>query len=124
MSPQEDWEANEPERLSKTFSVLKTISSEAGSSLADTIILAGNLAIEEAASAAGYNLIIPFKKGRGDASKLHPITATSVFLAHDIQNRKYKNFFLKKAKYEENGSDILRYSGIYSTNKRWPNTRF
>jgi len=40
-----------------------------GASLADTIVLAGNLAIEEAASAAGYDLTIPFKKGRGDATQ-------------------------------------------------------
>ncbi len=69
LSPQKDWEANEPERLSKTVSVLKSISLDVGASLADTIVLAGNLAIEEAASAAGYDLTIPFKKGRGDATQ-------------------------------------------------------
>ena len=69
LSPQKDWDANEPERLSKTLSVLKSISSENGISLADTIVLAGNLAIEEAAASAGHNLSIPFKKGRGDATQ-------------------------------------------------------
>ena len=69
LSPQKDWEANEPERLAKTLSVLKTISSDTGVSLADTIVLAGNLAVEEAALAAGYTLKIPFEKGRGDASQ-------------------------------------------------------
>ena len=69
LSPQKDWYANEPERLAKTLTVLKKVSSETGASLADTIIIAGNLAVEEAAKAAGYSLSIKFKKGRGDASQ-------------------------------------------------------
>ena len=69
MSPQKDWEANEPERLSKTISVLKTIASDTGASLADTIVLAGNLAVEEAAAAAGHKIALPFNKGRGDAKQ-------------------------------------------------------
>ena len=69
LSPQKDWEANEPERLSKTISVLKTIASDTGASLADTIVLAGNLAIEEAAAAAGHKIAVPFNKGRGDAKQ-------------------------------------------------------
>ena len=69
LSPQKDWDANEPDRLSKTLSVLKTIASDTGASLADTIVIAGNLAIEEAAKAAGYSITIPLIKGRGDASQ-------------------------------------------------------
>ena len=69
LSPQKDWDANEPERLSKTLSVLKTIASDTGASLADTIVIAGNLAVEEAAKAAGYSITIPLVKGRGDASQ-------------------------------------------------------
>jgi len=69
LSPQKDWEANEPDRLSKTLSVLKTIALDTGASLADTIVIAGNLAIEEAAKAAGYSVTIPLVKGRGDASQ-------------------------------------------------------
>ncbi len=69
LSPQKDWEANEPDRLSKTLSVLKTIALDTGASLADTIVIAGNLAIEEAAKAAGYSISIPLVKGRGDASQ-------------------------------------------------------
>ena len=48
--PQKQWTANEPERLMKTLSILKSISSDFSISLADTIVLAGNTAIEEAAS--------------------------------------------------------------------------
>ncbi len=69
LSPQKDWDANEPDRLSKTLSVLKIIASDTGASLADTIVIAGNLAIEEAAKAAGYSITVPLVKGRGDASQ-------------------------------------------------------
>ncbi len=69
LSPQKDWDANEPDRLSKTLSVLKTIALDTGASLADTIVIAGNQAVEEAANAAGYSITIPLVKGRGDASQ-------------------------------------------------------
>ena len=69
LSPQKDWEANEPDRLTKTLSILKTIASDTGASLADTVVIAGNLAVEEAAKAAGYSIKIPLVKGRGDASQ-------------------------------------------------------
>ena len=69
LSPQKDWDSNEPERLSKTLSVLKTIALDTGASLADTIVIAGNLAIEEAAKTAGYSITVPLVKGRGDASQ-------------------------------------------------------
>jgi catalase-peroxidase len=96
LSPQKDWDANEPERLSKTLSVLKSISSETGISLADIIILAGNLAIEEAASAAGYNLTIPFKKGRGDASQ--EMTDVKSFSNLEPAADAYRNWFSGKSK--------------------------
>jgi catalase-peroxidase len=67
--PQKQWAANEPERLTKTLSILKSISSDFSISLADTIVLAGNTAIEEAASSAGFNINVPFNKGRGDATQ-------------------------------------------------------
>ena len=49
--------------------MLKIIASDTGASLADTIVIAGNLAIEEAAKAAGYSITVPLVKGRGDASQ-------------------------------------------------------
>ena len=69
LSPQNNWESNEPSRLSKTLDVLKPIADEFGASLADTIILAGNTAIEEAAQSAGFEIEVPFHKGRGDATQ-------------------------------------------------------
>jgi len=69
LSPQNNWEGNEPARLAKTLSLLEPIATEFGISLADTIVLSGNSAIEEAAKAAGYNVEVSFKSGRGDASQ-------------------------------------------------------
>ena len=69
LSPQNNWEGNEPKRLATTLSVLEPIASEFEISLADTIVLAGNSALEEAAKAAGHNINVPFKSGRGDATQ-------------------------------------------------------
>ena len=96
LSPQKDWDANEPERLSKTLSILQGISSETGISLADTIILAGNLAIEEAASAAGHSLSIPFKKGRGDATQ--QMTDVNSFSNLEPAADAFRNWFGGKSK--------------------------
>ena len=69
LSPQKDWEGNEPERLGKVLDVLAGISSETGASVADLIVLAGNLGIEQAAKAAEVDVTVPFSTGRGDASE-------------------------------------------------------
>ena len=69
LSPQKNWEGNEPEKLSKIISVLEPIAAEFGISLADTIVLAGNIGIEKAAKNAGLNISIPFASGRGDATQ-------------------------------------------------------
>ena len=68
LAPQKDWQGNEPQRLAKVLSVLEPIASQSGVSIADVIVLAGNVAIETAAKAAGFSVIVPFKKGRGDAT--------------------------------------------------------
>ncbi|MEJ2113074.1 MAG: catalase/peroxidase HPI [Flavobacteriaceae bacterium] len=68
LAPQKDWEGNEPERLSKVLSVLEPIASEFGISVADTIVLAGNVGIEKAIKNTGMSLSVPFKAGRGDAT--------------------------------------------------------
>lgn len=68
LAPQKDWQGNEPERLSKVLTVLQGIATEAGISIADTIVLAGNVGVEMAAKAAGVNVNVPFAPGRGDAS--------------------------------------------------------
>lgn len=68
LAPQKDWQGNEPERLSKVLAVLDKIAADAGISIADTIILAGNVGVEQAAKAAGVNITVPFTTGRGDAT--------------------------------------------------------
>ncbi|KOO15499.1 peroxidase [Vibrio xuii] len=68
LAPLNQWQGNEPERLAKVLSVLESIADEAGVSVADTIVLAGNLGIEQAAKAAGFEVNVPFAPGRGDAT--------------------------------------------------------
>jgi len=68
LAPQKDWEGNEPERLSKVLGVLEPIAAESGASVADLIVLAGNVGVEQAAKAAGFDINIPFSPGRGDAT--------------------------------------------------------
>jgi len=68
LEPQKNWEGNEPQRLNRVLSVLEPIAKASGASLADVIVIAGNVGVERAAKAAGFDLNIPFKQGRGDAS--------------------------------------------------------
>ena len=64
LAPQKDWEANKPEQLSKVLDIYSSISEEFGVSIADVIILGGNVGIEKATGAE-----VPFTPGRGDASQ-------------------------------------------------------
>jgi catalase-peroxidase len=68
LAPQKDWEGNEPERLARVLKVLEPIAAETGASVADVIVLAGNLGVEQAARAAGVEVEVPFAPGRGDAT--------------------------------------------------------
>ena len=69
LAPQKDWQGNEPERLTRVLAVLEGIAAETGASVADVIVLAGNVGVEQAASAAGHAISVPFSPGRGDASQ-------------------------------------------------------
>jgi len=64
LTPQKDWEANKPEQLSRVLEVLEAIASDSGASIADVIVLAGNVGIEQASGAE-----VPFTAGRGDATE-------------------------------------------------------
>ncbi|ATN33189.1 catalase/peroxidase HPI [Rhizobium sp. ACO-34A] len=68
LAPQKDWEGNEPARLAKVLAILEGIAAETGASVADVIVLAGNVGVELAAKAAGFDIDVPFEPGRGDAS--------------------------------------------------------
>ena len=64
LAPQKDWEANKPEQLTRVLGVLEGIAAETGASVADVIVLAGNVGIEQASGAS-----VPFSPGRGDATQ-------------------------------------------------------
>ncbi|MEL0107618.1 MAG: catalase/peroxidase HPI [Rhodospirillaceae bacterium] len=68
LAPQKDWAGNEPARLANVLGVLEPIAAETGASVADVIVLAGNVGIEQAAKAAGFDVTVPFAPGRGDAT--------------------------------------------------------
>ena len=68
LAPQKNWQGNEPERLTRVLNVLEGIASDTGASIADVIVLAGNIGIEKAAKAAGMDIQVPFTPGRGDAT--------------------------------------------------------
>ncbi|MFZ8874519.1 MAG: catalase/peroxidase HPI [Paracoccaceae bacterium] len=71
LAPQKDWEANKPAQLAHVLGVLEGLAQSHGASLADTIVLAGNVGIE---MASGVN--VPFKAGRGDASDVQTDAAS------------------------------------------------
>ena len=68
LAPQKDWQGNEPQRLARVLQILEPIAKESGASIADVIVLAGNVALENAAKAAGFDVKISFAPGRGDAT--------------------------------------------------------
>ena len=69
LAPQKDWAGNEPARLAKVLTVLEGIAADTGASVADVIVLAGNMGVEQAARAAGFNIAVPFTPGRGDTTQ-------------------------------------------------------
>ena len=69
LAPQKDWEGNEPARLTKVLAIYEKIAADTGASVADVIVLAGNVGVEQAARAAGVEVSVPFAPGRGDAKQ-------------------------------------------------------
>ncbi len=68
LAPQKDWTGNEPSRLARVLAVYEPIAQSSGASIADIIVLAGNVGVEMAAKKAGFDVAVPFSAGRGDAS--------------------------------------------------------
>lgn len=68
LAPMKDWEGNEPARLTKVLAALEPIAASTGASVADVIVLAGSMGVEQAAKAAGFDIAVPFAAGRGDAT--------------------------------------------------------
>jgi catalase-peroxidase len=98
LTPQRDWEVNQPGRLDKVLALLEMIqrdfnlSSSDGKrvSLADLIVLGGAAAIEKAAAAAGYQVTIPFTPGRMDASQEQ--TDTHAFAPLEPASDGFRNY--------------------------------
>ncbi len=76
LAPQKDWEGNEPARLARVLAVLEPIAATYGASLADILVMAGNVGVEMAAKAAGVTVEVPFHAGRGDATEAHTDAAS------------------------------------------------
>lgn len=111
LSPQKDWEVNKPDQLSKVLSTYEAIQSEfnatqSGSkkvSLADLIVLAGGVGIENAAKNAGYEIVVPFMPGRMDASQ-EQTDAESFDVLEPIADG-FRNYL--KTKYTVSAEELL-----------------
>ena len=64
LAPQKDWVGNEPERLAKVLALYEGIAADTGASVADVIVLGGNVGIEQSAKAVGVDVTVPFSPGR------------------------------------------------------------
>ena len=69
LAPQKGWAGNEPERLARVLNLYEQISKDTGASIADIVVLGGNVGIEQAAQAGGFDVKVPFTQGRGDAAQ-------------------------------------------------------
>jgi catalase-peroxidase len=94
LEPQRSWVGNEPERLNRVLAVLEPIAKEFGISVADTIVLGGNLGVELAAVAGGRNISVPFSPGRGDATPEQ--TDGESFAPLEPIHDGYRNWVMKK----------------------------
>jgi catalase-peroxidase len=85
LTPQNTWQGNEPTRLAKVLAVLEPIAKESGASIADVIVLAGNIGVENAVKAAGSKAQVPFAPGRGDATleQTDPVSFEVLEPVHD-----------------------------------------
>ena len=98
LAPQKDWEGNEPVRLAKVLAAYEKIAAETGASVADVIVLGGNVGIEQAAQAAGIDVTVPFAAGRGDATQAQTdVESFEVLeaLADGFRNWQKKHYVVK-----------------------------
>jgi catalase-peroxidase len=103
LAPQKDWKGNEPDRLAKVLSVLEPIAEETGASVADVIVLAGNIGVERAARAAGFDVAVPFSPGRSDATE--DMTDVASFNALEPLHDGFRNWL--KADYVVSAEEML-----------------
>jgi catalase-peroxidase len=103
LAPQKDWAGNESARLTKVLNILAAIATDTGASIADIIVLAGNVGIEQAAKAAGVNITVPFSPGRGDATDA--MTDAESFAALEPIHDGYRNWL--KQDYAASAEELL-----------------
>ena len=112
LAPQKNWEGNEPERLDDVLKIYERIAKETGASIADVIVLGGNVGIEQAAKAAGFDIAVPFSPGRGDATS--EMTDAEAFEVLEPLHDGYRNWLKKDyaAKPEELMLDRTQLMGL------------
>ncbi len=118
LEPQRSWEGNEPERLNRVLAVLEKIAGDAGISIADTIVLAGNLGVELAAEAAGFNVSVPFHPGRGDATQeMTDIESFEVLepLADGFRNWMKKDYVVQPEELLLDRAQLMRLTALEMT---------
>jgi catalase-peroxidase len=111
LSPQKDWEVNQPAQLAKVLKTLEGIQSAFNSaqsggkkvSLADLIVLAGCAGVEQAAKNAGYAVMVPFTPGRMDASQEQ--TDVTSFAVLEPKADGFRNY--QKARYAVTAEEML-----------------
>ena len=103
LAPQKDWAGNEPARLARVLPVLEGIAAATGASVADVIVLAGNVGVEQAAQAAGVDIQVPFTPGRGDATDA--MTDADSFAVLEPVHDGYRNWL--QADYAVNAEELL-----------------
>jgi catalase-peroxidase len=103
LAPQRDWAGNEPDRLAKVLGVLEPIAAETGASVADVIVLAGTVGIEQAARAAGVEVAVPFAPGRGDATEA--MTDAESFAPLEPMHDGYRNWL--KTAYAVSAEELM-----------------
>jgi len=109
LAPQKDWEVNNPKQLSKVLGKLKEVQKDFNESfinskitnqkvsLADLIVLGGNVAIEKTAKDAGFDIKVPFSPGRTDANQDQ--TDIESFALLEPKSDAFRNYFNKKESY-------------------------
>lgn len=104
-APQRNWEVNEPEELANVLNVYENLKTSTGNkvSLADLIVLGGNVALEQAVKAAGFDLTVPFTQGRGDA--LEEQTETDSFDVLEPVSDGFRNY--QKKEYATSPEEML-----------------
>jgi catalase-peroxidase len=103
LAPQRDWEGNEPARLARVLAALEPIAAQTGASIADVIVLAGNVAVEHAARAAGIAVSVPFAPGRGDATDA--MTDAASFAVLEPVHDGYRNWL--KSEFSVRAEELL-----------------